>query len=49
MILTHSESEAMICHVLEQGARGYLLPGCSLKDLMDGLRSVHAGVIGWGR
>jgi DNA-binding NarL/FixJ family response regulator len=45
MILTHSDSEAMISRALEQGVRGYLLLGCSLKDLVDGLRSVHAGVI----
>jgi DNA-binding NarL/FixJ family response regulator len=48
MILTHNDSEAKICHALEQGARGYLLLGCSLKDLMDGLRSVHLGGIALG-
>ncbi len=48
MILTHNESEAKICHALEQGARGYLLLGCSLKDLMDALRSVHVGGIALG-
>jgi two-component system NarL family response regulator len=48
MILTHNDTEAKICHALEQGARGYLLLGCSLKDLMDGLRSVHGGGIALG-
>jgi DNA-binding NarL/FixJ family response regulator len=48
VILTHNDSEAKICHALEQGARGYLLLGCSLKDLMDGLRSVHLGGIALG-
>jgi len=48
MILTHTESEAKICHALERGARGYLLLGCSLKDLMDALRSVHVGGIALG-
>jgi DNA-binding NarL/FixJ family response regulator len=48
MILTHSDSEAKICHALEQGARGYLLLGCSLQDLVDGLRSVHMGGIALG-
>jgi DNA-binding NarL/FixJ family response regulator len=43
IILTHSDSEAKICHALEQGARGYLLLGCSLQDLVDGLRSVYTG------
>jgi len=48
MILTHSDSEAKICHALEEGARGYLLLGCSLQDLVDGLRSVHMGGIALG-
>jgi DNA-binding NarL/FixJ family response regulator len=48
MILTHSDSEAKICHALEQGARGYVLMGCSLQDLVDGLRSVHQGGIALG-
>jgi DNA-binding NarL/FixJ family response regulator len=48
MILTHNDSEAKICHALELGARGYLLLGCSLKDLMDGLRSVQGGGIALG-
>jgi DNA-binding NarL/FixJ family response regulator len=48
MILTHSVSEAKICHALEQGARGYMLMGCSLQDLADGLRSVCAGGIALG-
>jgi DNA-binding NarL/FixJ family response regulator len=45
VILTHSDSEVKICHALEQGARGYLLLGCSLNDLMDAIRSVHVGGI----
>jgi len=48
MILTHSDSEAKICHALEQGARGYMLMGCSLQDLMEGLRSVYMGGIALG-
>jgi DNA-binding NarL/FixJ family response regulator len=43
VILTHSEGEAKICHALQQGARGYLLLGGSLADLLDALRSVGAG------
>jgi len=43
LILTHSNSEAKICHALEQGARGYLLFGCSFEDVIDGLRAVHGG------
>src|SRR5258708_37880702 len=48
MIQTHTKSEAKICHALERGERGYLLLGCSLKDLMDALRSVHVGGIALG-
>jgi DNA-binding NarL/FixJ family response regulator len=48
LILTHSDSEAKICHALEQGARGYMLMGCSLQDLVDGLRSVYMGGIALG-
>jgi DNA-binding NarL/FixJ family response regulator len=33
----------MICHALQQGARGYLLQGGSLADLLGGLRSVSVG------
>jgi DNA-binding NarL/FixJ family response regulator len=43
VILTHSDGEATICRALEQGARGYLLLGCSLQDLFDGLRAVRVG------
>ncbi len=43
VILTHSDAETRICRALEQGARGYLLLGCSLQDLFDGLRVVHLG------
>jgi DNA-binding NarL/FixJ family response regulator len=43
IVLTHNDSEAGICHALEQGARGYLLLGCSLQELIDALRSVHVG------
>jgi DNA-binding NarL/FixJ family response regulator len=48
MILTSSDSEAKICHALEQGARGYMLLGCSLADLAEGLRSVYTGGIALG-
>src|SRR5882757_7735848 len=48
MILTHSDSEAKICHALEQGARGYLLFGCTLQDLAAGLRSIYMGGIALG-
>jgi DNA-binding NarL/FixJ family response regulator len=45
MILTHNHSETKISHALEQGVRGYLLLGCSLEDLTQGIRSMHLGGI----
>src|ERR1700682_2624811 len=48
VILTHNDSEAKICHALERGARGYLLLGCSLRDLLGGIRSVHSGGVAVG-
>jgi DNA-binding NarL/FixJ family response regulator len=48
MILTHSDSEAKICRALEQGARGYLLLGCSLQELINALRSVNVGGLALG-
>src|SRR5438105_13753046 len=48
LILTHSDSEAKIGHALEQGARGYMLLGCSLQELVDGLRSMYVGGIAVG-
>jgi DNA-binding NarL/FixJ family response regulator len=43
MILTHSSSEASVCRALEQGVRGYVLLGGSLENLIEDLRSIHAG------
>jgi DNA-binding NarL/FixJ family response regulator len=48
MILTHSDREANICRALEQGVRGYLLIGCSLQELINGLRTVSAGGMALG-
>ena len=48
IVLTHSDSEAKISHALKQGACGYILLGCSLQELIDGLRSVHVGGMALG-
>ena len=48
MILTHFTSEGKICRALEQGVRGYVLLGGSLQNLIDGLRSIHAGGVAVG-
>jgi DNA-binding NarL/FixJ family response regulator len=43
VILTSRETEASVCYALERGVGGYLLLGCSVPDLLDGLRSVARG------
>jgi DNA-binding NarL/FixJ family response regulator len=43
VILTHSDSEAQICRALENGARGYLLFGCSPDEMVKCIRSVYEG------
>jgi DNA-binding NarL/FixJ family response regulator len=43
VIFTERDSEASICHAMEQGARGYLLLGCSLADVATAIRTVHKG------
>jgi two-component system NarL family response regulator len=48
MILTHCTSEVRICRALEQGVRGYVLLGGSVQNLIDGLRSIHAGGVAVG-
>ena len=48
MILTHCTSEVKICRALEQGVRGYILLGGSVQNLIDGLRSMHAGDVAVG-
>jgi DNA-binding NarL/FixJ family response regulator len=48
MILTHYTSEGKIRRALEQGVRGYVLLGGCLQNLIDGLRSIHAGGVAVG-
>jgi DNA-binding NarL/FixJ family response regulator len=43
LILTTSDSEASIFRALQDGVRGYLLAGCSVLELVDGLRCVSQG------
>ena len=43
LILTNSDGQAKIRHALERGVRGYLLLGCSLADLLLGIRVVRSG------
>jgi DNA-binding NarL/FixJ family response regulator len=43
LILTDSDSQAKIRHALERGVRGYLLLGCSLAELLHGIRVVRNG------
>jgi two-component system NarL family response regulator len=48
LVLTQSDSEAKISHALESGVRGYLLLGCSIRELLDGIRAVHNGGVAVG-
>jgi DNA-binding NarL/FixJ family response regulator len=48
VILTHNDSEVSICHALERGAGGYLLLGCSLETLVEGIKSVYRGGVALG-
>jgi DNA-binding NarL/FixJ family response regulator len=43
VIFTERDSEASICHALEQGVRGYLLLGCGVADMATAIRTVHEG------
>jgi DNA-binding NarL/FixJ family response regulator len=43
LIVTARESESEIRHALEQGARGYVLLGCSIDELVTGVRALCAG------
>ena len=43
LILTDNDSQIKIYDALAQGVGGYLLPGCSLEDLMRSIRSMHVG------
>jgi DNA-binding NarL/FixJ family response regulator len=43
MILTHRDGEAEICNALEKGADGYLLHGCSVAEIIHGLRLISDG------
>lgn len=43
IILTTFEGDVEIQHALEAGARGYLLKNMPPKELLDGIRQVHAG------
>jgi DNA-binding NarL/FixJ family response regulator len=43
VVFTNHDSEAKICRALESGARGYLLYGVGVPELLEGIRSVHGG------
>ena len=43
IVLTTFEGDVEIQRALEAGARGYLLKSMPPKDLLDGIRQVHAG------
>jgi len=44
LIVTGRKSLQDIRRALEQGARGYLIVGCRLEELVDGVRALHFGM-----
>jgi len=44
LILSTRDSEWEIRAALETGVRGYLIQGCELDELMNGVRDVHRGM-----
>jgi two-component system NarL family response regulator len=43
VVLTTYDGDESIYRALENGAKGYLLKDCSTADLLDAVRTVHAG------
>jgi DNA-binding NarL/FixJ family response regulator len=43
LILTQFDDEGHIRHALQQGIRGYLLQGCSIAALIEGVLALHRG------
>lgn len=44
LIVTPRDTESEIRHALERGARGYLLLGCGVDELVAAVRALHAGI-----
>lgn len=44
LIVTTRQSEREIRYALEQGARGYLVQGCGLGELVGAVRALHSGL-----
>jgi two-component system response regulator DesR len=44
LIVTGRHSGSEIRHALEAGARGYIVVGCRLNEIVDGVRAVHKGM-----
>lgn len=43
MVLTHRDGETDIQRALSRGVLGYLLTGCGLGDIIDGVLALHRG------
>ncbi len=41
MVVTHRDRESEIRHALERGILGYLMVGCAIPELLDGVRALH--------
>ncbi|MEO8524175.1 MAG: response regulator transcription factor [Caldimonas sp.] len=43
MVVSHRDRESEIRHALACGVHGYLLLGCQLDDMIDGVKALHRG------
>jgi len=44
LVVTQRDTEWEIRHALELGVHGYLVLGCGIDELLDGVRAVHRGM-----
>jgi len=44
LIVSQRDTESEIRHALEQGVRGFVLLGCRVDELVDGVRALRAGL-----
>jgi DNA-binding NarL/FixJ family response regulator len=43
MVVSHRDTESEIRHALNLGVHGYLLLGCAIDEMIEGVRALHRG------
>ncbi|MES2532940.1 MAG: response regulator transcription factor [Pseudomonadota bacterium] len=43
MVISHRDTESEIRHALNLGVHGYLLLGCAIDEMIEGVRALHRG------